>query len=83
MTVKLLTEQHLELLRLKGGCTGSSESILVKMPHCWKLYYFLSKRWHCTYVCANSPSQIDDLIFENRWYDPTGDQTKYLPYQLI
>ena len=21
---------------LKGGCTGSSESTLVKMPHCWK-----------------------------------------------
>ena len=36
MTVKLLTEHHLELLSLKGGCTGSSESTLVKMPHCWK-----------------------------------------------
>ena len=33
MTVKLLTEQHLEFLSLKGGCTGSSESTLVKMPH--------------------------------------------------
>ena len=21
---------------LKGGCTGSSESTLFKMPHCWK-----------------------------------------------
>ena len=36
MTVKLLTEQHLEFLSLKGGCTGSSESIHVKMLHCWK-----------------------------------------------
>ena len=36
MTVKLLTEHQLEFLSLKGGCTGSSESILVKMPHCWK-----------------------------------------------
>ena len=36
MTVKLLTEQHLEFLSLKGGCTGSSESIHVKMPYCWK-----------------------------------------------
>ena len=36
MTVKLLTEQLLEFLSLKGGCTGSSESTLVKMPHCWK-----------------------------------------------
>ena len=36
LTVKLLTEQHLEFLSLKGGCTGSSESAHVKMPHCWK-----------------------------------------------
>ena len=36
MSVKLLTEQHLEFLSLKGGCTGSSVSTLVKMPHCWK-----------------------------------------------
>ena len=36
MNVKLLIEHHLELQSLKGGCTGSSESPLVKMPHCWK-----------------------------------------------
>ena len=36
MSVKLLTEHNLEFLSLKGGCTGLSESILVKMPHCWK-----------------------------------------------
>ena len=36
MIVKLLTEHHLELLSVKGGCTGSYESTLVKMPHCWK-----------------------------------------------
>ena len=36
MTVKLLTEHHLEFLSLRGGCTGSYESTLVKMPHCWK-----------------------------------------------
>ena len=36
MIVKLLTEHHLEFLSLKGGCKGSSESTLVKMPHCWK-----------------------------------------------
>ena len=36
MIVKLLTENHLELISLKGGCTGSSESTHVKMPHCWK-----------------------------------------------
>ena len=36
MIVKLLTEHHLGFLSLKGGCTGSFESTLVKMPHCWK-----------------------------------------------
>ena len=32
MIVKLLTEYHLEFLSLNGGCTGSSESTLFKMP---------------------------------------------------
>ena len=36
MTVKLLTEHDLWFLCLKGGCTGSCESTLVKTPHCWK-----------------------------------------------
>ena len=37
LSVKLLTEDHLELiLSLKGVYTGSSESIHVKIPHCWK-----------------------------------------------
>ena len=34
MDVKLLTEHRLEFVSLKAGCTGSSESTLVKMPHC-------------------------------------------------
>ena len=36
LSVKLLTEHHLEFLSLQGGCTGPSESTIVKMPHCWK-----------------------------------------------
>ena len=49
MMVKLLNEHHLEFLSLKGGCTGLSESTLVKMPHCLKshvmahYHVFLSK----------------------------------------
>ena len=38
MTVKLLTKHYLEFLCSKGGRKGSSESTLVKMPHCWKLH---------------------------------------------
>ena len=36
MTVKQLTKHHLEFLSLKRGCTGSSESTHIKMPHYWK-----------------------------------------------
>ena len=43
MIVKLLTEHHLEFQRLKGGCRGSSESTLVKMPHCWKANIFSAR----------------------------------------
>ena len=49
MIVKLLTENHLDFLSLLGGCTGSSESTLVKIPHCWKSHvaaqYYLCKKW--------------------------------------
>ena len=36
MSVKLQTYHLLEVLSLKGGCTCSSESTFVKMPHRWK-----------------------------------------------
>ena len=49
MIVKLLNEQHLEFLSLKGGCTGSSESLLVKCHivgnHMPLLKGFLAIRW--------------------------------------
>ena len=38
MSIKLLTEHHLEFLSLKGDYTGSSDSTLVKMLQCWKYY---------------------------------------------
>ena len=52
MIVKLLTERHLEFLSLKGGCTGSSESTLVKMSNCWKsraLAHMSSLHWSVTH----------------------------------
>ena len=36
ISVKLLTEHHYEFHSIKGGCTGSPESTLIKMPHYWK-----------------------------------------------
>ena len=49
MSAKLLTGHRLEFLSLKGGCTGSSESTLVKMPHCWKSHRgsFCGTHWKC------------------------------------
>ena len=51
----LLTEHHLDFLLLKGGCTGSSESIHVKMPCCWK-----------SHVAAQISLQ-EDLIFRSAY----------------
>ena len=45
MIVKLLTEQHLEFLSLQGGCRGSSESTLVKIPNCWKSHALAHMLW--------------------------------------
>ena len=53
MSVKLLTEHHLEFLSLKGGCRGSSESTLVKMPRCWNLMPRLS--------CSCSPTGYEGI----------------------
>ena len=51
MIVKLLTEHNLEFLSLKGGCTVSSDSTLVKKPHCWQShvaahFIYLKMQWH-------------------------------------
>ena len=42
LTVKLLSEHHLEFLSLKGGCSGSSESTLVLEITCHMLFLTLS-----------------------------------------
>ena len=68
MIVKLLTKHPLEFLRLKGGCTGSSESTHVKIPHCWKSHVTAqlcstfkhtcdSKRLVLTSTCYHPSSQ--------------------------
>ena len=58
MSIKLLTEPHLGFLTLKGGCTGLSESIHVKMPHCWKSHVaahcYYDERWQC----SNGPEHL-------------------------
>ena len=65
MTVKLLTEHHLEFLSLKGDCTGSSESTLVKMKHCWKSHVTAQMPIYFRYVqnrCIPLEPPIKDII---------------------
>ena len=42
MTIKLQTEQHLEVLGLRGGCIGSSESTIVKVSHCYWISHVIA-----------------------------------------
>ena len=55
MSVKLLTEHYLEFLSLKGGCTGLSESTLVKYHivgnHMSRLICLLRHCYLC-YTCT-------------------------------
>ena len=60
VTVKLLTEQHLEFLSLKVDCTGSSESTHVKIPHCWKSHVMAQ-----LYINAKTCTEILPVKFSN------------------
>ena len=57
MNVQLLTEKHFEFLSVKRGCTGSSESTLVKMPHCWKSHVAAHKCFTDLHVSHQSDFQ--------------------------
>ena len=74
MSGKLLSEHHLELLSLKGGCQGSSETTHVQMSHCWKSHTYtqLPSRAKCRvyglyqylvayFVCANCRDSVASL----------------------
>ena len=73
MSVKLLTEHHLEFLSLKIGCTGTSESTLVKMPHFWNSHVVSSRLvfteidykiyfWHTANTGLDPVAEGDQLI---------------------
>ena len=51
LSVKLLTEHRLRFLSIKGGCTGLSESILVKISHCWSHMSWLKSKIHAFPSC--------------------------------
>ena len=60
-SVKLLTEHHLEFLRLRGDCTCLSESTLVKIPHCWKSRVAA----HIFYDLANARQNQESVFFSD------------------
>ena len=62
MSVKLLTEHHLECLSLKGGCRGSFESTHVKMPHCWKYHALAYLVPRDTLLWGKMPVPIQNVI---------------------
>ena len=63
MIVKLLTEQHLEFLSVTEGCTGLSETTLVKMPHCWKSHVTAQL------LCVNyQVSEMNYLKFHDNYF---------------
>ena len=64
MTVKVLTEHHLEFLSLRGGSIGSSESTLVKIPHCSKSHVMHRKEWRKVQQVHYTPSTTQDMTLD-------------------
>ena len=69
MIVKLQTEHYLEFLSLKGGCTGSSESTLVKLSHCWKSHasvhiLIFQVRNPSTNLCLDTLGKDEKTVFD-------------------
>ena len=68
MSVKLLTEHRLEFVSLKGGCTGSSESSLVKMHYVavqFMIYIGFERtiRWVHSYLEEKEKFSTTNLVF--------------------
>ena len=86
MTVKLLTEHHLEFLSITGGCTGLSESTLVKLPHCCKSHaaaQFIFQQGG-SHSCQSSPEvpspwQQNSLPTSPIGYQGNNNNLNYLP----
>ena len=75
MSVKLLTEHHLEYLSLQGDCIGSSESTLVKMPHCLKSHAAA----HRSYVTKSH--KLTHLFIKDSQSQLQESEDPEMPYQ--
>ena len=70
ISVKLLTEQNLEFLILKGGCTSSYESTVVKMPHCWKSHVAAHFYIHDEEERSDSVVECTTWDQGDPWFEP-------------
>ena len=74
MSVKLLTEHRLEFVSLKGGCTGSSESTLVRMPHC------VAGQFMIYWLRADAYDTLGTFISQRKGKIQTSNVTTYLVF---
>ena len=82
LTLRLLTEYHLEFLILRGGCLGLSESTLVKMTHCWKSHVtakFCNKITKDIY-CLSGMGKDDVLDLSCILIKQTSEYDQEMPY---
>ena len=66
MSVKLLTEQPLEFINLKGGCRDSSEFTHVKMPHF--VNHMSRLKWLSRKVCESYTVLQHSHIIQNAYF---------------
>ena len=78
MTVKVLTEHLLEVLSLTGGCTGLSESTLVKMPYCWKSH--VTAHIMCVYYKTGAPEGSPKVVFWRIRESNLRPLHRFIPY---
>ena len=88
MSVKLLTKHHLEFLSLTASYTGSSESIHVKIPHCWKshitAHIIFSK--HSKYVnrCIDTALMHSlTLTHSSQWRSLNAEKLRHIKGRLL
>ena len=64
ISISLPTEHRLMFLSLTAGCTGSSESTLVKMPHCWKSHVMAQITNYCLswHECISTLSSTSHCV---------------------
>ena len=59
---EVLTEQHLEFLSSKEGCTGLSKFIYFQMTHCWKSHATAMQCLHCLQAQSRDMDEGSDHV---------------------